>query len=237
MPVDVQIDLAEMTSAGLLYETQRLTLVELRQGGRDGSGYGFDRGTLKQGVAYFRGSNSIVMGDRASVAHTALVESLLVRMSWPGIKFACPIQRPNDSDLWSFSGVRSGQRMALDNDLIADDLDVTTSGAPTNDGYRVTVAPRLKVADPTLSALRVSVDAGAPCSAGGKLFLATQATADSSLIEGLLPLRGVGELASGAKVAWRSPWLASRLPASATVTLSRAGVMAGPWSFEFEEAD
>ena len=236
MPVAVDISLAEMTSAALLYETQRLTLVEKREGGHGNSGYGFDRGVLKQGVAYFRGSNSIVLGDRASVVTTALVESLLVRMSWPGIKFACPVQRPNDDQLWSFSGTRAAQTVTLDSALFEGYLTVTAAGTVTSDGYRAAVSPVLKSSDPTLSNLRVAVRAGAPCSAGGKLFFVTQDVTGGPL-NGLLPTRGLAELPAGARIEWRAPWLGARLMTNATVTLSRQGALAGPWSFDFEEAD
>ena len=237
MPVSVNISLTEMTSAGLQYDTQRLTLVEPRQGGRDDSGYGFDRGVLGQGVGYFRGTNSLALGDRASVEDTALVESLLVRMSWAGTKFACPIQRPNDGQLWSFDGVRNSQRIDLDADLFEGYLNVTAAGTLTNDGFRVTVVPVLKQSDPTLSGLRVSVAAGAPCSAGGKLFIVTRAADGATVLNGLLPVRALAELAVGARIEWRQPWLAARLSTDATVTLSRSGSMAGPWSYDFQEAD
>ena len=240
MPVPVHISLAEMTPVSsegfprILYRTQRLTLLPNRLGGLDET-YNQDHGILTRGRQAFRGSNSLGSGDRASVRDSAYIESLLVRMMQGGTAFACPIKRPNDESLWSFSGTRAARSVDLDSDLFEDYLNITVKGSAIGTGYTVGVVPVLKRTDATLSDLRVSVAPGALCSVGGKLFMVTRAADRATTLSGLWPGRSLDELAVSARLLWREPWMAARLLATSAVTLEREGSMAGPWSYDFEE--
>ena len=167
-----------MTSAGILYQTQRLTVVPNRLGGRDPT-FGHDRGVTLQGIPYFQGSNSIAMGDRSSVADTGTIEALLVRMAHGTTSFACPIVRPNDQDLWTFFATKTGITgdVEMDRDLLDGHLTATAAGSAGTDGtYGVAVSLSLKTADATISNLRVSVNAGALLSVDGRLFMVTKPT-------------------------------------------------------------
>ena len=238
MPVLVDISYAEMTSARLNYSTQRLTPMIGRIGGYDGSDFNRDRGVAEQGGKIFRGSNTVMLGDRGSVEDSAYVESLLMRMLNPGYKFACPVLRPNDAELWTFTAIRNGVRVPLDRDLVADSLDIVTGGVNTADGYTATVRANLKTPNAALTSLQVSAAAGALCSVGGKLFMVTDASQGGlQVIRGLLPRRALSEITSGAKLDWRNPWIGARIPPRATVTYSRSGSNAGPWNYEWEEVE
>ena len=193
-----------------------------------------------RGRPFFIGMNSIVQGDRSSYISSAFVESLLVRMSTPGAKFANPVLRENAERLWSFRGLRSGDTnpSSIDSALCNGTLAASADGTQTADGtYSVDVTVSLITPDPMLSNLEVSVRPGALLSAGGKLFMVTRFNDFGTTLSGLEPRRSLSELAMGADIEWRSPWIAARFSPNEAANLLRDGNASGPWSYEWQEAD
>ena len=237
MPVAVDIPLAEMASASVLYQTQRLTLYQPGVGGKQVK-YGTDPGVRPRGRPFFHGMNSIVQGDRSSFVSSAFVEALLVRMSTPGTKFANPVLREDSPRLWAFRGVRSGDTVGIDPSLCNGFVTASADGTQSGTGqYTVDVTVSLATADPTLSNLEVAVRPGALFSAGGKLFMVTTFNDWGTTISGIEPRRGLIELAMNARLEWRAPWVAARFSPNEAANLMRDGNSSGPWSYEWQEAD
>ena len=238
MPVSVDITLAEMLAPGGLYTTQRMTTRQPAVGGRQVSNLGRDQPVRARGVPSWKGTNALAAGDRASYRTTGQIEALLMRMMRPGIKFANPIIRPNMARLWAFRGDRAGDTVVLDSQLCNSYLTASADATVAADGtYSVGVDVTLRQADATLSDLEVTVQPGALCSAGGKLFMVTRPVDWGTELRGLEPLRGIGELADDARIEWLAPWLACRLPVDTSIDMPRAGASAGPYAYEWEEAD
>ena len=239
MALSLDVSLASMISPLVHYQTQNLTLdYSGKIGGKEDSVYGNDIGFRGRGLPFWRGTVEIAPSDRGSLVDTSIIESVLMRIQRPGAVFACPIIRETDR-LWQFQADKTGQttKYPIDSQLCNGTLSLTANAVEKANTYSLMANVSLATPDATLSNLEFAVLTGAYVSVGGFLYMITASNVFGTAISDIEPKKGLAELTMGAELDWRLPWIAARIPQGYSIQMPRYGSTAGPWSFEFEEAN
>ena len=239
MALNLDVALVEMTPPFLHWQTQNLSLIYRGKiGGKQDSTYGGDVGFRGRGLPYWEGSMEVAPGDRGSLLDTSRTESLLAKIQRPNAIFACPILRGTEN-LWTFratSAMAAGE-VDLDPTACADNLTISIDAVEQPNTYQVTPTVNLATPNADLTNIKFNVTQGAYISVGGFLYMITSSSDFDTATIDIEPKKGILELVANATMQWRLPYLAARIPQGFNVEMPRFGPFAGPWNFNFEEAN